>query len=266
MRAGLSAKEAADRLLSSPTKISRLENAQRNATLRDVRDLCEIYGITEPAVRDELMDLARGSRERGWWQNMGLDPALEALIGMEGAARSIREFEPLALPGLLQTRSYARAMLEKWRADDPAGQDLAVEVRMRRQQIFEAASPPTIRVIVDEAALRRVVGGKTVMREQLEHLADLAETDVEVQVIRFSAGAHLGMSSGFTILEFAQPTTLNPEATIPAVVYAETLGGATYLDGPKDVRAYVEAFAGLSAQALSRADSLNLLRLVTQEL
>lgn len=267
-QAGMTVNNVAERLLCSPTKISRIETAQRNASLRDVRDLCDIYGISDEKVREQLMDLARGSRERGWWwQDSNLDPALETLIGMEGSAYALSEFEPLALPGLVQTRDYADAILNTWLPDDPAGRELAVDVRMKRQKLLGADSRPVIHVVLDEAALRRVIGDPTVMRKQLEHLIDLVSgSTISLQVIPFLAGAHLGMSNGFTILEFSQSKILAADPAIPAVVYAETLTGGVYFDQSAIVQAYVEAFTRLRAQALTVDESFVLLRAVTREL
>jgi transcriptional regulator with XRE-family HTH domain len=263
--AGLSIKEVADRLLGSSSKITRIEKGQRNPTLRDVRDLCEIYGIPEGAAQ-QLMELARESRERAWWQEADLDPALQTLIGMEGSAKAISEFEALALPGLLQTQEYANAVLDVWIPEDSDRQQKALDVRMRRQEIFREEAPPEMRVVVDEAALRRVVGGRSVMRRQLDHLSTLvADSAVQIQVISFAAGPHLGMNNGFTVLEFGRAASPVGEPAIPAVVYVETLDDMTYLDQPAQVQRYLDAFKRLSAQALPVDESAVLLRSVARE-
>jgi transcriptional regulator with XRE-family HTH domain len=259
--AGLSVKEVAERLLCSPSKISRIETAQRNATLRDVRDLCDMYGISDEIIRKELMDLARDSRERGWWQEANLDAALETLIGMEGAASAIREYENLALPGLLQTRDYALAMLRAWRpSGDSAARLPAIDVRMRRQEILARESRPTFHVVLDEAAVRRVVGGTEVMGAQITHLIELMESSVvQLQLIPFTAGAHVGMNNGFTILEFTDAAIPVSDST-SSVVYVEGAFEDTYNDRISEVRRYTAAFTSLSAQALPEIDTLDLLR------
>jgi len=255
----LSIKQVAEQLLCSEAKISRIETAQRNATLRDVRDLSNMYDLPE-AVKTVLMDLARGSRERGWWQDKNLDAAMETLIGMEGSADSISEFECLIIPGLLQTNEYANAILEVW---EPTQQQKSVDIRIRRQRIFYESSRPAFNIIMDEAAIRRSVGSTSIMRRQIERLIEAANTVARIQIIPFSAGAHLGMTNGFTILQFPQIPALAEgaeEQSIQAVVYAETLSGGTYYDDTPDVERHIAAFADLRTRALSPEQSINFLR------
>jgi transcriptional regulator with XRE-family HTH domain len=264
-RAGLSVAEAAARLLSSPSKISRLEKAQRNATLRDVRDLSEAYGVPEE-VQTQLMDLAQESRRRAWWQDSNLPPALETLIGMEGAARSIVEFQPLLVPGLLQTPEYARTVVDEFVSDASIRKAL-FESRMRRQEILHGDFPPGVNVVIDEAAIRRQVGGIDVMREQIDRLLDTYRTpQIAVRILPFSAGMHIGTLGGFIILQFDQQVSAVQEATLPGVVYIETLASGTYLDDPADVEEHLDAFARLARGALDREHSAEWLRLVRREL
>jgi transcriptional regulator with XRE-family HTH domain len=261
--AAMSVTEAATRLLVAPSKISRIENAQRNASVRDVRDLCDIYGITDESVRTQLMDLARGSRERAWWQDANLAPAVQTLIGIEGAARQIREFEALVVPGLLQTRDYAEAVTPSYLFDDQAVRRGTIDARMRRQEVFDQDNPPDVDVILDESVLRRAVGGPDVMREQIRRLIDLAGTPcVTLRVIPFSAGAHVSMTGGFTILEFAPPDVPAVTQSLQAVVYVETLNGSTYYDQPDILALHSEAFATLSQQALGEQDSVQIMEAV----
>jgi transcriptional regulator with XRE-family HTH domain len=264
--AGLSAKDVAERLLSAPSKISRIETAQRNASLRDVRDLCEIYDIRDEAVRRQLMDLARGSRERGWWQGVELPPALESLIGMEGSAVTISEFELALVPGLLQTRDYAMALLEIYLPDSDA-REAFVDIRMRRQEIFKSDSPPALNVVLDEAVLHRKIGGSAVMHKQLSHLAYLiSERHVELRVIPFSAGAHWAMLGGFTILEFAPPGGLGQGSSASSVVYSESYGPGAFIDQNALVQQYLSAFAKNRALAQPPVASLDMLRSVIRDL
>lgn len=259
-RAGLSVADAATAILSASSKISRIESAQRGATLRDVRDLAAAYRIPDD-IRDQLMHLARESRQRAWWSEWGLDPALENLIGMEGAAKRIREFEPLLIPGLLQTPAYASAVSEAYRGTDERAKKVVYESRMRRQHILDGESPPGLRVVLDEAALRRAVGGPAVMREQILHLIALVEEQkATIEVIRFSAGIHVGTLNGFIILEFDQPIPGVPELEMPGIVYVETLGGGTYIDQPAEVKKHLSWFADLSKLALSPSASRDFLR------
>jgi transcriptional regulator with XRE-family HTH domain len=259
IQAGLSVTEAAERLLSAPSKISRIENGQRNATPRDVRDLSEAYGL--PAeIRDQLMELARESRQHAWWQEGDLDPAVQTLIGMEGAAKSIKEFEPLLVPGLLQIPEYARAAVDSPRLGQ-AGADAVLSARMRRQQILDQQIRPQLRVILDEAVIRRTVAGATVMRQQLQHLVTAIDRkQVELQIIPFTAGAPaIGALNGFILLEFDEPVSTIPEAAIPGVVYVETLIADTYYDQPAEVEQHLRIFTELGGLALPTTKSRDFL-------
>jgi transcriptional regulator with XRE-family HTH domain len=268
IKAGLSVKDAADHLLCSPAKISRIETAQRNPTLRDVRDLSNIYGISEEEG-SWLMALARESRERAWWQAFDYDPGLETLIGLEGAARTISEFQNTTIPGLLQTPEYANAVISLWRPASAAALQNAVHLRMKRQQILSDSIRPRLDYVLDEGVLRRVVGGVAVMRAQLEHLVELsAASAVDLRVIPYGAGAHKGMSQGFIILEFGEADERMPSAgpALPTVVYIEGLTGEMYVDQPAEVAHYLDVFNGLKGKALQRNESLDLVRSVSRTL
>ncbi len=254
----MTAKEAADRLLSPPSKISRIETAERAASPRDVRDLCDIYGITDDEVRRQLMALAVEARERGWWQGAGLQPALERLIGLEGAAGRISEFEPLLVPGLLQTPEYARAMLDMFGSADPAVRDKALRIRLRRQELLSAADPPVFSFVIDEAVVRRMVGGAEVMRSQLEHfLAVAAVPHVSLRVVPFDAGAHHGMFQGFEMVDF--PDDANG-MRIPGLVFFENLYDGQTVDDAARIHGFAEAFKKIQDVALTQRESVDLLR------
>lgn len=266
VRAGLSVTQAAERLLSAPSKISRIENGQRSATQRDVRDLGAVYELPVE-IRDQLMALARESRQRAWWQEGRLDPALQTLIGMEGAATSIKDFEPFLVPGLLQTPEYARAVVDSYRHGNTAAAEAVLRARMQRQRILEQESPPRLAVVLDEAVIRRPVGGEAVMRRQLEHLIDSMEHhQVQLQIIPFAAGVHIGTLNGFIILEFDDPAPTIPETAIPGVVYVETLAGGTYYDQPGEVEKHLRAFTRLGKEALPCSRSRDMLRAIFDEL
>ncbi|MEV6490014.1 helix-turn-helix transcriptional regulator [Actinoplanes sp. NPDC051633] len=259
--AGLSVQQVAERLLCSPAKISRIETAQRNPTLRDVRDLLDMYGVVDEQVRERLMSMARESRERGWWQTLNLSPGLEILIGMERVATQIKEFEIINIPGLLQTREYATESLREWFPNEPEQCQLAVDIRMRRQRILKEAPKPQMIVILDEAALRRMVGGPAVMRGQLEHLIDLMDTGaLELRIIPFSAGAHLGMLNGFTMLEFDALATDGAEPDIPPVAYVEYQYKTMYFDQETEIEEYARTFTALRARSITPRDSRALLK------
>ena len=260
--AGLTVAEAATRLLVAPSKISRIETAQRNATIRDVRDLCEIYGIDDPAVRDHLMELARGSRERAWWQESGLSPGMQNLIGQEGAAETIKEFEPLSVPGLLQTREYAAAITSAYVS--PGDDDFVrrvVETRMRRQQLLDDDNSPELVVVLDEAVLHRIIGGPAIMRRQIDHLIERAQHPrLTIRVIPFAAGAHVGLNGGFTILEFPPLDADGSAHDLASTVYIENLHEYTFRLQLEDVDRYRSAFASLTSASAEPQKTLALLK------
>ncbi len=251
--AGLTVQQVADRLLVAPSSISRLETGQRSASPRDIRDLCDLYGVTNPAVRDHLNELAREGRKQAWWQELDLPYA--TYVGLEAEAVAINDFEPGVVPGLLQVPGYSRALHEN--VIPPLGQaEIAqrMEERRHRQAILTRGEPPPPRLhaILDESVLRRVVGGPGVMAEQLDHLIAVCELpNVAVQVLGYGAGAHPALDSTFILLGFAPP--------VPAVVYVEGLLGRKYLDQPSDVERYERVFDRLHALALDQQASIALM-------
>jgi transcriptional regulator with XRE-family HTH domain len=248
---GLTVEQVAEMLLCSPSKVSRMETGQRGATLRDVRDLAGIYGLTDQAKVDNLMNLARAGREHGWWQSYNLDFA--TYVDLEEAAVSLSFYMPMLIPGLLQTPGYVRALHE---ADlqnyTPERVEAAVEVRLKRQQILTRHPPLQLSVVLDEAVLHRVVGGPAVMGEQLDRLIAAGKlTNVTINVIPFAVGAHPAMDSLFEILDFG--------GTAPQVVYVEGLMGYIYLDRAQDISRYVKVFDHLRALALTPEESAALI-------
>lgn len=246
---GLTADDVAQRLLVSQSKISRLENGRRSISPRDVRDLCTEYGVTDENLIDGLMKMARESRQRGWWHAFG-DLPYSVYIGLEEAAAKIMTYESLLLPGLLQTREYATALVAGIQPDrDGEALHRRVEVRMQRQDRISGEDPVDLWAVIDEAALTRVVGDPEVMRAQLEYLAQLCELPhINVQVLPFRSGAHPGMTGAFSILEF-------PESADTAVVYLEGVTSDLYLEKEPDVRRYTGLYEHLRASALSTVES-----------
>jgi transcriptional regulator with XRE-family HTH domain len=243
---GMTAEEVADRLLVSQSKISRLENGRRSISQRDVRDLCGVYEVEDHRVVDSLMQMAKDSRQQGWWHAFG-DIPYSVYIGLETDAASLRVYEPQIVPGLLQTREYAEALITGALPETP-GSDVEkrVQVRVRRQErIASDESPLRLWAVVDEAALRRVVGNKEMMREQLEHLVEQSQLPhVTVQVLPFSMGAHPGITGHYAILEF-------PDAADSSVVYIEGVTSDLYLEKANDVHKYTVMYEHLRAQALN---------------
>ncbi|MGW0804943.1 helix-turn-helix domain-containing protein [Nonomuraea sp. NPDC002799] len=244
--AGLSIAEVAEHLLCSPAKISRLETAQRRVSLRDVRDLCRLYGVADPA---ELMTIAKDARQKEWWQDYD-EPTFRPMIGLETDAVAITEIEITTIPGLLQTEDYARAVIRGWTPGIAADiLDDRVQARIKRQGLLHRNNPPRYRVLLDESALHRRVGGSQTMREQLLRLAEAADLPhVVIQVIPFTAGAHMGFDSMFRLLEFER------NSGIADTVFVEHQMGLFYLEGDK-VERFREAISHLTAEALSPQES-----------
>ncbi|MFD9483306.1 helix-turn-helix domain-containing protein [Streptomyces sp. NPDC059991] len=243
---GLKSTEVAERLMVSQPKISHLENGNRTISPRDVRDLCALYGVTDQQVIDALMQMARESGQQGWWHAYG-DIPQSVYIALETDAACLHTFEPMVIPGLLQTPAYAHAVIEETIPPITAEQAATrLKVRLRRQhRIYDPARPLRLSVVLDESVLRRVVGGPDIMREQLEHLNALgAEPHITVQVLPHAVGAHPGLSGQFSILQFAD----SPDA---GVVYLERFTSDLYLEKRSDTQHFSMLYDHLQAQALS---------------
>jgi transcriptional regulator with XRE-family HTH domain len=249
----MTVEEVAEKLLCSATKISRLETGARRPSLRDVRDLCELYEVDEPTSA-ELMSLAREARAAGWWTQYN-DLNLDPLIGLEEAATGITCYAMNYIPGLLQTKEYAQGIIETIAPKmDPQIVAQRVEARMRRQQVLERDSPPRYQVLLDESVLRRGVGGPATMAAQIDKvLAAVTRGKVIVQIIPFDAGAYVAADGYFVLLEFAEGSDLWP------VVFIEGLAGNQYLDRKVDIARFRETIDYLRARALSSADSVKLM-------
>jgi hypothetical protein len=222
-----------------------METGRRAVSPRDVRDLCKLYGVTDQHVVDSLMELARESSRQGWWQAYGAIPH-SMYVGMETEATSIHTYESMVIPGLLQTPAYAAAVIEETIPLVTVEQAAArLKVRLRRQhRIYDPARRLRLWVVLDESALRRVVGSREIMSEQLEHLHTVStEPHITVQVLPHTAGAHPGLTGQFSLLRF-------PDSR-DAVVYLERFTSGLCLEKPADVQQYSLVYAHLQAQALS---------------
>ncbi|MEU2508804.1 helix-turn-helix transcriptional regulator [Streptomyces sp. NPDC007863] len=242
---GMTAEQVAERLLVSQSKISRLENGRRSISQRDVRDLCGVYEVDDEAMVNSLMQMAKDSRQQGWWHAFG-DIPYSVYIGLETDAQSLRVYEPQIIPGLLQTRAYATAVISGALPEStPADIEKRATVRTRRQdRVRDEERPLRLWAVIDEAALRRVVGNRQVMAEQLEHLVEQSHLPhVTVQVLPFDTGAHPGISGQYSILEF-------PDASDSSVVYIEGVTSDLYLEKGPDVAKYSYMYEHLRAQAL----------------
>ena len=247
---------AAYEIRGSRSKISRMENGRVRIKERDVTDLLTLYGVTDAKVRADMMALVRQASSAGWWSRYGdvMADWFESYLGLEMAASIIRTFELQFVHGLFQTEDYARAVTRLGYASAAADEiDRRVSVRLKRQDLLNGPRPPRVWSVMDEAALRRPVGGRDVMRAQLGHLADVtAMPQVTVQIMPFSHGGHAAAGGSFTILRFAEPD-------VPDVVYIEQLTSALYLDKREDVDHYLEVMNALSTAALTPAESTDLL-------
>jgi transcriptional regulator with XRE-family HTH domain len=261
--AGVTPDQAGYEIRASRSKISRMEHGRVGFKERDVRDLLTLYGIADEQLRNRMLSLARQANTPGWWSKYGdlLPDWFESYLGMEGAASVIRTFELQFVHGLFQTEAYARAVTLLGHKAAPAEEiERRVSLRLKRQDVFATPDPPRVWSVMDEAALRRPVGGRAVLRAQLDHLAEVASLPrVTVQVIPFSRGGHAAAGGSFTILRFA-------EQELPDIVYIEQLTSALYLDDREDVDHYLEIMNELSTQALPPDATAQFLTKITKEI
>jgi transcriptional regulator with XRE-family HTH domain len=264
--AGLSVEAAAKELGCSQPRISRIETGKGGAVAKptDVRTLCDLYGVTdERQVEMLLRMLSVVSQQRGWWEDFEsvLPSGLEVYVGLESDARAERGWEPLLVHGLLQTKEYARAVFLMGGSNRPHDIDDLVQVRTERQKLLtREGTPLELWAIFDEAVIRRPLGGTTVMRDQLRHLADMTDMpNVTIQVIPLSTGGNPGLGGPFSILEFEDDNDT-------PVVYVESQAGNLYLEKKPDVRRYTSTFDLLRAMALSPAESATLLCRAAEEM
>jgi transcriptional regulator with XRE-family HTH domain len=248
---GLTVEQAAERLMFSMSKLSRMETGHGVATLRDVRDLCDLYGVTDEAERDRMRKLAAEGKQQAWWQSYDLGYA--TYVGLETEAVAVSAFQSSVIHGLLQTADYARAGHEGAMPRlDPDQIEMQIEAKLTRQRILTRDNPPRFTVVLDEAALHRVVGGRQVMAAQLAKILDMsALPNVTVQVLPYEVGAHPAVESNFTILELPNPT--------PGVVFVEGLIGSTYLERDDDLIRYRKIINQLQSIALNPKDTADMI-------
>ena len=241
---GISREAACQAIRASESKISRLEHGRTGFKLRDVADLCTLYGVTDHVERAALLGLAKSANRAEWWQPYrDLIPGwFEPYLGLEQGASVIRSFEVQFVPGLLQTPAYARALIELGHGASSADEiERRVELRMRRQHILQRPQPLHLWAIIDEAALRRPIGGLDTMAAQLRRLLDACTMDhVTVQVLTFRSGGHA--AGTFTVLRL-------PDPELPDVVYLEQLTNAAYPDRPAEIDYYWHLMNLLTFQA-----------------
>jgi transcriptional regulator with XRE-family HTH domain len=265
----MTVKRAAEEMEWSETKIWRIENGMTSLRSHDVETLCRIYAAP-PDLTEALKALAKETKAKGWWHDYGdvIPEWLDMYIGLEEAASELSTYQPGLVPGLLQTEQYARAVIKE---DNPDVDDREIERRVRlriaRQMLVRReADPPALHVALDEAILRRPVGGPEVMAAQLGALAEAADLpNVTLRVMPHAAGLHRGLMTGpFVILRF--PVDGNGVESEPATVYVEGFTGALYLDKPREVARYTIAFDGIWTAALDERASQGLIHRIVEEL
>jgi transcriptional regulator with XRE-family HTH domain len=261
-KAGLTPEQAGYEIRASRSKISRLEHGRVGFKIRDVEDLLTLYGLTDQKMRLGLLALAEQANEQGWWTQYSdiLSDWFETYLGLEAAASLIRTFELQFVHGLFQTRDYARAVTMLGYSASPDGEvDRRVDLRMARQELLVSPQPPKVWSVMDEAALRRPIGGRDVMRAQLAHLLEVGTLpEVTLQVVPFRRGGHAAAGGSFTVLRFGEPD-------LPDVVYIEQLTSALYLERRSDVDHYMEIMNRLSAEALTPSGTTRLIKEIIRE-
>ncbi|GAA3417391.1 helix-turn-helix transcriptional regulator [Streptosporangium vulgare] len=254
--AGLTRDQAAEHAGCSPVTITRIESATSAATVALVAMMLDLYGVAGDR-REALMQLARDARKRGWWHKVSeaIPEWVQSYVGLEEEAATLQEYQSEFVPGLLQTEDYARAVMRSAPVLPPDEElERRLSIRMQRQErVLERPDPPMMWCILNEAVIRRPVGGAQSMRDQLRRLIKLSETNyVTIQVLPFAAGVHPAMDGGFTLLNF-------PKLSDPDTVYIEYWQGSVYLEDSREVDAYVLLFNHLRARALGPDQTRNLI-------
>ncbi|WP_405147127.1 helix-turn-helix domain-containing protein [Sphaerisporangium sp. NBC_01403] len=260
---GITLEAAGHSIRASHSKISRMELGRVSFRARDVADLLTLYGVTEESDREGMLSLVAQANRPGWWHNYDdvLPNWFEAYVGLEEAATRIRSYEVQFIPGLLQTEEYARAVVLLGHPDGTEEEiQRRVDLRMARQKLLGRPSAPHLWAVIDEAVLRRPLGGVEVMRGQIRHLMDvIASPNVTVQVMPFSAGGHAAAGGPFSILRFS-------ERDLPDVVYLEQLTSAIYLDKRDDLDRYQAVMERLCIDAVPVSDTKRALTRILDEL
>ncbi len=259
---GISREQAGEAIRASAWKLHRLENGQVSFKDRDVVDLLARYGVTDHAEVEALLAMARDASTPGWWYQYGdlLPQWFRVFVDLESAATLIRTYQGQLVPGLLQTEDYLRAVIAGARlSDPPEDAERRIALRMSRQTLLTRPDAPQLWAVVDEAALRRPVGGGQVLRAQLERLIEATELpNVRLQVLPFGAGAHPAMVSAFSILRFA-------DQELPDVVYLEQLTSALYLNKREDVDQYLHVMESICVRGAAPDETAEILGKILKE-
>jgi transcriptional regulator with XRE-family HTH domain len=261
--AGVTPERAGASIRGSRSKISRMETGRVGFKIRDVTDLLVLYGVTDEQAMSRFVSLARQSGKPDWWAKYGdaLPGWFEPYLGLESVATSIRSFDAQFVPCLFQDEDYARAVIRLgYQAGSPAEIEDRVSLRLKRQDLLTRQDPPRIWSVLDESVLRRPVGGRDLMRGQLQRLLQVARMpQVTIQVMPFARSGHAGESGSFTLLRFA-------ERDLSDVVYIEHLTSALYLEQRPDVEHYLGVVDRLSAHALTPGATVHLIEQAAREI
>ena len=249
----------------SLSKMNRIEQAKSGISANDLRALLPLYGITDEAQIEELLAQARASRQTPWWRQRYGDVAPEALLELmdyESAASVITQFEPMFVPGILQTEEYASAVLQVFYDEKTSAERVAalVDLRTRRRHLLTSPGAPKFSFVLDESVIRRLVGSPSTMRQQLQHLIGTADLpNVTIRIVPFTAGLHPGMKQPFELIQFADVLGEN-------IVFLESPRGDFISDDPKEAETYLAAFRRVTEESLSAAESVSILRKAASEM
>ncbi len=260
--AELTAEQVGVHLSCHASKIGRIENGRSGVRPLDLKAMFDLYGVANQKARDQLADLAKEGKKRGWWHVYSdvLAPTTAEYISLEAAASQVRSYEPILIPGLLQTEDYVRGLMRGGRVGSPTEDiEKRVRLRMERQARFTTEAPQHLWVVIGEAALRNRVGGTAVMREQLQRLVLACDQpNVTLQVLPFEVGAHPGVEGAFVVLSF-------PEQDQQDVILMEAMTSMLYLETEQQVSRYKFAFNHIRAAALAPQQSQEFLQGVLRD-
>lgn len=255
--AGLTQDQVASELDWSLSKIVRIENGAVRVSITDLRAMLAKYGITDPRREAELVSMARAARQRPWWSAYRefTSPRFLEFVELEQASAAVLHYQPQLVPGVLQTREYATAVI--WRLTRDITEERAkglLEFRMQRQELLDVPAPPTLSFVLDESVVHRQVGGPEVMRDQIRHLIELAgRTYISIQVLPFAAGLVAGMQAPFVVVRFPDPAD-------PTVLFLEGPWSDTIVANDEgEVKRYGGIFEELQKTSLSASDSVKFL-------
>jgi transcriptional regulator with XRE-family HTH domain len=260
--AGLRQSDVAEAMDWSLSKLMRIERGEVSVSTNDLRALLSHYGVKDKGKVNGLLELARSARGSSFYDQYTdqLKTGFREYLAYEASASVIRQYEPVLIPGLLQTEEYARGIFERMAGLGPDDVDKRWTVRQHRQELIDRESPPEMRYVLDEAALRRHVGRGHAMCRQLERLKELAaEPNINIQVMSFHRGAHPGMAGSFVLLEFADPNLAD-------LLHLESIDSITIRDDTKLIAQYLDRFAELERLALSPDESVDFLNMIIAEM